>query len=77
MSERVEKTILEECEHLTRLVKAGEVMVIPHYYYIDDNTGEKVYDLELMREEFELEMEDLESCPHISNEEPFFPPRNK
>ena len=37
-----------------------ENIILPIYYYIDDN-GNKVFDLDLMREEFEELLETLES----------------
>jgi len=39
-----------------RLAKAGEYILIPHYYYIDDE-GNRIYDTELMQEEFGKELE--------------------
>lgn len=39
-----------------RTSKAGEYILIPHYYYIDDE-GNKIYDTELMQEEFNQELE--------------------
>jgi len=37
----------------------NEEINIKIYYYIDDETGEKVYDIETMKEEFEQALQEL------------------
>tara|TARA_Y100000310_G_scaffold315060_1_gene365189 strand:- start:454 stop:660 length:207 start_codon:yes stop_codon:yes gene_type:complete len=39
-------------------VKAGEVVIVPQYYYFDKD-GKKVYDTDLMFQDFEEEIEEL------------------
>lgn len=36
-----------------------ETLEIGIYYYIDEETGEKIYDLDEMRNEFERKLEEL------------------
>ena len=42
-----------------RTAKAGEFILIPHYYYVDDEHGNVIYDTDLMKEEFKKELEAL------------------
>jgi len=48
----------EEIDRI-RLVKAGEFILIPHYYYVDDEHGNVIYDTDLMKEEFKKELDAL------------------
>ena len=48
-----------KADRIWRTAKAGEYILIPHYYYIDDEHGNVIYDTDLMKEEFEKELEAL------------------
>ena len=52
MSERVEKLIEQEDALILRMIHNNEAIYVHAYFYLDEN-GKRVYDRDLMREEFE------------------------
>ena len=58
MSERIEKLIAQENAEILRMLHMNEALYV-HAYFVLDNDGKRVYDREMMREEFEENMETL------------------
>ena len=58
MSERVEKLIAQENAEILRMLSEDEAVYVEAYYYLDKD-GKRVYDMELIREEFEENIETL------------------
>ena len=58
MSERVEKLIAQENAEILRMLHMNEALYV-HAYFVLDKDGKRVYDREMMREEFEENMETL------------------
>ena len=58
MSERVEKLIAQENAEILRMLHMDEALYV-HAYFVLDKDGKRVYDTEMMREEFEENMETL------------------
>ena len=58
MSKRVEEFIHRENNEILRMLHDDEVLYV-HAYYNIDKDGKRVYDTEMMREEFEENMETL------------------
>ena len=58
MSERVEKFIHRENNEILRMLHDDEAIYV-HAYYNVDKDGKRVYDTEMMQEEFEENMETL------------------
>jgi len=58
MSERIEKLIAQENAEILRMLHMNEALYV-HAYFVLDKDGKRVYDREMMREEFEENMETL------------------
>ncbi len=58
MSERVEKLIAQENAEIIRMLTEDEAIYVQAYFFLDKD-GKRVYDREMMREEFEENMETL------------------
>tara|TARA_Y100000310_G_C20032399_1_gene512395 strand:+ start:305 stop:511 length:207 start_codon:yes stop_codon:yes gene_type:complete len=58
MSERVEKLIAQENAEILRMLHMDEAIYVEAYYYLDKD-GKRVYDMALIREEFEDNLETL------------------
>jgi len=58
MSERVEKLIAQENAEILRMLSEDEAVYVEAYYYLDKD-GKRVYDMALIREEFEDNLETL------------------
>ena len=59
MSERVEKLIKEENNQILQMIHNDEAIYVVAQYYIDDETGERIYDWESMKYDFETSMQNL------------------
>jgi len=55
MSERVNKAIEEENTLILNGIHDDEIVYVHAYYFLDDN-GKRLYDVEIMRDEFEENM---------------------
>ena len=58
MSERVEKLIEQENAKIIRMLTEDEAIYVQAYYILD-NDGKRVYDIEMIREEFYSNLETL------------------
>ena len=58
MSDRVYKCIEEENNDILWMLHNDEAIYV-HAYYSEDDDGKRVYDWDMMREEFEQNMENL------------------
>ena len=58
MSERDEKLIAQENAEIIRMLTEDEAVYVEAYYILDKD-GKRVYDTDMMREEFEENMETL------------------
>jgi len=58
MSERVEKLIAQENAEILRMLSEDEAVYVEAYYYLNKD-GKRVYDMALIREEFEDNLETL------------------
>ena len=58
MSERVEKLIAQENAEIIRMLTEDEAIYVQAYFFLDKD-GKRVYDRDMMREEFEENMETL------------------
>ena len=58
MSERVNKIIEEENEEILNMLHNDEAIYV-NAYYILDKDGKRIYNLEIMRDEFEENMYNL------------------
>ena len=52
MSERVEKLIAHENAEILRMLTEDEAIFVRAYFYVD-NDGKRVYDTDLIKQEFE------------------------
>jgi len=59
MSERVNKLIKEEDNMILQMLHNDEAIFVEAQYYIDDETGERIYDWEGMENSFRSDMEIL------------------
>ena len=58
MSQRVEKLIAQENAEIIHMLTEDEALYVHAYFFLDKD-GKRVYDREMMREEFEENMETL------------------
>ena len=58
MSERVEKLIAQENAEIIRMLTEDEAIFVRAYFYVD-NDGKRVYDTDLIKQEFEENIETL------------------
>ena len=58
MSERVEKLIAQENAEILRMLHDDEAFYVRAYFYVDNN-GKRVYDMDLIKQEFEENIETL------------------
>ena len=58
MSERVEKLIAQENAEIIRMLTEDEAIYVQAYFVLD-NDGKRVYDIEMIREEFYSNLETL------------------
>ena len=58
MSERVEKLIAQENAEIIRMLTEDEAIFVQAYFVLD-NDGKRVYDIEMIREEFYSNLETL------------------
>ena len=58
MSERVEKLIAQENAEIIRMLTEDEAIFVAAYFYLDKD-GKRVYDMDMIREEFEENIETL------------------
>jgi len=58
MSDRVYRCIEEENNDILWMLNNDEAIYV-HAYYSEDDDGKRVYDWDMMREEFEQNMENL------------------
>ena len=58
MSERVEKLIAQENAEIIRMLTEDEAIFVEAYFYLDKD-GKRVYDMDMIREEFEENIETL------------------
>ena len=58
MSERVEKLIAQENAEILRMLAEDEAIYVRAYFYVDKD-GKRVYDVELIKQEFEENLETL------------------
>ena len=58
MSERVEKLIAEENAHILQMLHDDEAIYVHAYFYVDKD-GKRVYDMDLIKQEFEENIETL------------------
>ena len=58
MSERVEKIIKAEGEHILQMLDNDEAIYVHAYFYVDKD-GKRVYDMDLIKQEFEENIETL------------------
>ena len=58
MSERVNKLIAQENELILNGIHDDEIVYVNAYYVLDKD-GKRVYDMEMIREEFESNIETL------------------
>ena len=58
VSERVEKLIAQENAEIIRMLTEDEAIFVEAYFYLDKD-GKRVYDMDMIREEFEENIETL------------------
>ena len=58
MSERVNKMIKAEGEHILQMIDNNEAIYVHAYFYVDKD-GKRVYDMDLIKQEFEENIETL------------------
>ena len=58
MSKRVEKLIAQENAEIIRMLTEDEAIFVEAYFYLDKD-GKRVYDMDMIREEFEENIETL------------------